>query len=960
MAGDGITAGRQRSRVNGTGAVAGGLHIERVWTTEGVHPFDEVEWERRDVVMTNWRDGSINFEQRGVEYPTAWSVNAANIVTTKYFRGAVGTPDREWTLKQLIDRVVRSYRAAGEQHGYFASPADAEIFEHELTWMLLHQVFSFNSPVWFNVGTVSPQQVSACFILSVDDSMDSILDWYKEEGLIFKGGSGSGVNLSRIRSSKELLSSGGTASGPVSFMRGADASAGTIKSGGATRRAAKMVILDVDHPDIEEFVTTKAREENKIRALRDAGFDMDLGGADIVSVQYQNANNSVRVSDEFMRAVESGSEFALRGRLHGEVIETVDAKKLFTQIAQAAWDCADPGMQYDDTINDWHTNPETGRITASNPCSEYMSLDDSSCNLASLNLMKFLKADGGFEVDKFVKSVEFIITAMDISICFADFPTEKIGITTRAYRQLGIGYANIGALLMATGHPYDSESGRGVAAAITSLMTGTAYRRSAELAGVVGAYDGYARNADAHKRVMRKHAAANDAIRPVGAVATEITREATKQWQAGNKIGEKDGWRNAQASVLAPTGTIGLMMDCDTTGIEPDLALVKFKKLVGGGSMRIVNQTVPRALRSLGYPEEQVEAIVEHIAEHSNVIDAPGLKSEHYPVFDCAMGERSIAPLGHVRMMAAVQPFISGAISKTVNMPESATVQDIEEVHYQGWKLGLKALAIYRDNCKVGQPLSVAKSTKAAAPVPVETSKAVEKVIEYRPVRKRLPKKRTSETVSFTVGGAKGYLTASSYPDDGLGEVFLKMSKQGSTLAGVMDAFSVAISIGLQYGVPLETFVSKFTNMRFEPAGMTDDSDVRMAASVMDYIFRRLALDFLPYDTRAELGIFTAKERTAQIQAEAAAEAAAAETSTVDLAGMAASAPVSTPTHEVLPTVVEVQKQVPASVGSSTELLDAVTGQSSDAPLCFTCGTKMRRAGSCYVCEGCGSTSGCS
>ncbi|AGL20238.1 vitamin B12-dependent ribonucleotide reductase [Actinoplanes sp. N902-109] len=940
-----------------------------MWTTEGVHPYDEVEWERRDVVMTNWRDGSINFEQRGVEFPQSWSVNAANIVTTKYFRGAVGTPEREFSLKQLIDRVVQTYRKAGEDHGYFATAADAELFDHELTWMLLHQVFSFNSPVWFNVGTSSPQQVSACFILSVDDSMDSILDWYKEEGLIFKGGSGSGVNLSRIRSSRELLSSGGTASGPVSFMRGADASAGTIKSGGATRRAAKMVILDVDHPDIEEFVFTKAREENKIRALRDAGFDMDLGGSDIVSVQYQNANNSVRVSDEFMRAVEEGGTFDLRGRLHGEVIDSIDAKKLFRDIAQAAWECADPGLQYDDTINDWHTNPETGRITASNPCSEYMSLDDSSCNLASLNLLKFLNTDGSFEVQKFVKSVEFIITAMEISIAFADFPTEKIGETTRAYRQLGIGYANLGALLMASGLPYDSEGGRSVAAGISSLMTGTAYRRSAEIAGVVGPYDGYARNADAHKRVMRKHAAANDEIRPTSPVATALVKEATKQWQNGIKIGEKNGWRNAQASVLAPTGTIGLMMDCDTTGIEPDLALVKFKKLVGGGSMQIVNQTVPRALRSLGYLEEQVEAIVEHISDHGNVVDAPGLKPEHYSVFDCAMGERTIAPMGHVRMMAAVQPFISGAISKTVNMPESATIEEIEHIHFQGWKLGLKALAIYRDNCKVGQPLSVAKPNKAVAAPPVEAQveKVVEKVVEYRPVRKRLPKKRPSETVSFSVGGAEGYLTASSYPDDGLGEVFLKMSKQGSTLAGVMDAFSVAISIGLQYGVPLETYVSKFTNMRFEPAGMTDDPDVRMAASVMDYIFRRLALDFLPYDTRAELGIFTAKERAAQVQAEAAAEAASVvEAAGVDLAGMAASAPVSAPVGATtsstadIPTPADAEKQAPQSAHSSTELLELVLGTSADAPLCFTCGTKMRPAGSCYVCEGCGSTSGCS
>lgn len=962
MPGDGVTTSKSRSKAGA------GLKVERVWTTEGVHPYDEVTWERRDVVMTNWRDGSINFEQRGVEFPQDWSVNAANIVTTKYFRGAVGTPEREWSLRQLIDRVVATYRTAGEEHGYFATPHDAEIFAHELTWMLLHQVFSFNSPVWFNVGTPSPQQVSACFILAVDDSMDSILDWYKEEGLIFKGGSGSGVNLSRIRSSKELLSSGGTASGPVSFMRGADASAGTIKSGGATRRAAKMVILDVDHPDIEEFVVTKAREENKVRALRDAGFDMDLGGADIVSVQYQNANNSVRVTDEFMAAVQSGGTFDLRGRLDGTVIDTIDAKPLFRTISQAAWECADPGLQYDDTINDWHTCPETGRITASNPCSEYLHLDNSSCNLASLNLMRFLRADGGFEVAKFVRSVELVITAMDISICFADFPTEKIGATTRAYRQLGIGYANLGALLMASGLPYSSDQGRSLAAAITSLMTGTAYRRSAELAGIVGAYDGYARNAEPHKRVMRKHAAANDEIKPSGTVATAVQREATRQWSLGNKVGDRNGWRNSQASVLAPTGTIGLMMDCDTTGVEPDLALVKFKKLVGGGSMQIVNQTVPRALRSLGYPEEQVEAIVEHIAEHGHVVDAPGLKPEHYPVFDCAMGERSIAPMGHVRMMAAVQPFISGAISKTVNMPEQATVEDVEKIYFEGWRLGLKALAIYRDNCKVGQPLSVAKKDRNAAvsveSVPAAVEKVVEKVVEYRPVRKRLPKKRPSETISFSVGGAEGYLTSSSYPDDGLGEVFLKMSKQGSTLAGVMDAFSVAISIGLQHGVPLETYVSKFTNMRFEPAGMTDDPDVRMAASVMDYIFRRLALDFLPYERRAELGIFTAKERAAQLAAEAEVEA-----NTADLTAMASSAPVETrpeepktgPVAQPAQELRDVAAALPApSVGSSTELLEAVIGKAADAPLCFTCGTKMRPAGSCYVCEGCGSTSGCS
>jgi ribonucleoside-diphosphate reductase alpha chain len=942
------TSGTTQGSARGRGPR--GLTIERVYTKPGVHPYDEVTWERRDVVMTNWRDGSINFEQRGVEFPDFWSVNAANIVTTKYFRGAVGTDQREWSLRQLIDRVVLKYRATGEQEGYFRSAADAEVFEHELTWMLLHQVFSFNSPVWFNVGTTSPQQVSACFILSVDDTMDSILNWYREEGLIFKGGSGAGLNLSRIRSSKELLSSGGTASGPVSFMRGADASAGTIKSGGATRRAAKMVVLDVDHPDIEEFVETKAREEDKIRVLRDAGFDMDLGGHDITSVQYQNANNSVRVTDEFMRAVEDGAEFGLRARSTHEVIETVDARELFGKIAKAAWECADPGIQYDDTINDWHTNPETGRITASNPCSEYMSLDNTSCNLASLNLMKFLTDDNRFDTAKFVKAVELIITAMDISICFADFPTESIGVNTRAYRQLGIGYANLGALLMASGHAYDSDGGRALAAAITSLMTGASYRRSAELAGIVGPYEGFARNAAAHARVMRKHAAANDAARSMHEIDREIFAAASQEWTRGNKLGEKNGWRNAQASVLAPTGTIGLMMDCDTTGIEPDLALVKFKKLVGGGSMEIVNQTVPRALRALGYQEEQVEAIVEYIAENGHVIDAPGLKSEHYEVFDCAMGKRAIKPMGHVRMMAACQPFLSGAISKTVNLPESATVEDIADVYFQGWKLGLKALAVYRDNCKVGQPLSAGKNEGGTA-----SAAAAETAVEARPIRKRLPKSRPSRTTSFTVGGAEGYMTAGSYPDDGLGEVFLKLGKQGSTLAGVMDAFSIAISIALQHGVPLETYVQKFTNMRFEPAGLTDDPDIRMAQSILDYIFRRLALDYLPFETRSALGIHTAEERTRQLETGSYAPAETEDDDDLDFESLAQSAPV----HKAAEDESDA-KPAPLTVHSSTELLESITGSSADAPLCMNCGTKMRPAGSCFVCEGCGSTSGCS
>ena len=1715
-----------------------GLQIRRIHTREGAHPYDDLTWERRDVIMTNWRDGSVNFEQHGVEFPDFWSVNAANIVTTKYFRGAVGSPQREWSLKQLIDRVVSTYGDAGREHGYFTSETDAQIFEHELSYALVHQVFSFNSPVWFNVGTSSPQQVSACqpydalistpaglipigelvdgdatgtkvfdasgvtrivatkangmkevlrlhtkagytlditpdhlvwrasgadcgsfvaagtlrpgdklewhrrpafgeaeidarqiaeaalagwlqsdgfvgqyssgtnrsltieamtvtdgelawvtaaldgvfsdvhrherlvetqtadldcrrtrlygeilrpfvdrwgllargldmevpaqlfraslpvvvaylrsvfqaegfvsareastvvevdmiserlvrgmqqlllrfgiyarvgfkndsrsdrhgcwtlriqtagdrrifadeigfpdpvktaklersfdlpghpahdvkrleiaqierlgpmevydiqtesgeylcsnlrvhncFILAVDDTMESILDWYREEGLIFKGGSGAGVNLSRIRSSRELLASGGTASGPVSFMRGADASAGTIKSGGATRRAAKMVVLDVDHPDVEEFIETKAREEEKIRVLRDGGFDMDLGGKDIASVQYQNANNSVRVSDEFMRAVEAGSTFDLLARQTGEPVRQVQAKDLFASMAKAAWECADPGIQYDDTINDWHTCPESGRITASNPCSEYVHLDNSSCNLASINLLKFLREDDTFDVERFQRITELIITAMDISICFADFPTEKITATTRAYRQLGIGYANLGALLMATGHAYDSDDGRAIAGAITSLMTGTAYRRSAELAAVVGPYDGYARNATAHKRIIAKHAAASEGIQPLGGIDDAILTAANKEWTECVALGGKNGYRNAQASLLAPTGTIGLMMDCDTTGVEPDLALVKFKKLVGGGSMQIVNQTVPRALKNLGYQPEQAEAIIEYIAEHGHVIGAPGMRPEHYEVFDCAMGERSISAMGHVRMMAAVQPALSGAISKcvtadtlvassdglvrigslhqgeaedtfreerlvissldgdrktdafyyggvrpvrrvqlrsghqitgtrphrllvarpggldwktlgeieagdsvaiqygaelwatapadlrgiavspphgnqkkvtlpeqmtselafllgayaseghtthstwtivitnsvpevlervsrawesefglraritadpgkcpgvvvsskdvvefmgalgcgsrssdkripsavlrspremvlaflqglaldayvttatapkwaicldspellddlqvvmtnldvmtgrvsgevyaagtqgqlmvslvsfiepdkaaraadylrlsfksgtadvvpgitgpelyelipprrhgeasgrsgfaflldartkqvtrttvervstlpgvelpswlrqvidgnlhfspvesvidagkaevydlsvpkthafvangivnhnTVNLPESATIEDIEKIYFEGWKLGLKALAIYRDNCKVGQPLSVSKSKSA------ETAATVA-VPDGRPVRRRLPRQRPATVTRFAVAGSEGYMTASTYPDDGVGEVFLKLGKQGSTLAGVMDAFSIAISVGLQYGIPLESYVAKFTNMRFEPAGITDDPDIRMVSSVMDYIFRRLALDYLPYEQRADLGILSVTERSAALAGEDPATAA----DEVDPVELAQSAPIERPRSSPQPAgKSQPERNAPAispsTARSSTELIESHQSRIADAPLCLTCGTKMRPAGSCYVCEGCGSTSGCS
>ncbi|MDR2113717.1 MAG: vitamin B12-dependent ribonucleotide reductase [Bifidobacteriaceae bacterium] len=920
-----------------------GLTIPRVFTDPAAHPYSQVKWELRDVVQTNWKTGETVFAQHGVEFPDFWSVNASTIVATKYFRGAVGSPEREYSLRQLIDRVVAKYQQAGWEGGYFATEQDAVVFGEELTWLLLHQFFSFNSPVWFNVGTASPQQVSACFILSVDDSMESILNWYREEGMIFKGGSGAGINLSRIRSSKELLrSSGGTASGPVSFMRGADASAGTIKSGGATRRAAKMVVLDIDHPDIEEFVQTKAREERKIRALRDAGFDMGLDGKDISSVQYQNANNSVRVSDQFMRAVQDGESFGLRARLTGEAIEEVDARTLFRKVAQAAWECADPGIQYDDTINAWHTSPETGRITASNPCSEYMHLDNSSCNLASLNLLAFLKTDGTFDAVRFERAVELIITAMDISINFGDFPTEQIAATTRRFRQLGIGYANLGALLMACGLAYDSDAGRALAAAITSLMTATAYKRSAQLAGVVGPYEGYAQNASAHQRVMRKHHSANDSLVTESTLDSDIHQVASKAWEEVLSLGTEYGWRNAQASVLAPTGTIGFMMDCDTTGIEPDFSLVKYKKLVGGGSMQIVNQTVPMALKRLGYEPETVEAVVEHITEHGHVVDAPGLKPEHYAVFDCAVGQRAIAPMGHVRMMAAAQPFLSGAISKTVNLPETATVEEIEDVYFQGWKLGLKALAIYRDNCKVSQPLSDAKAAKVTDSSPEPAP---------QPARRRLPKRRYSITTSFSVGGAQGYITAGCFDTDHqeLGEVFLKLGKQGSTLAGVMDAFSIAVSIGLQYGVPLDTFVEKFTNQRFEPAGLTDDPDVRMAQSVMDYIFRRLALDHLPFEQRSALGIYTAAERERQLETGSYDEFddVDPESASQDVALEAAK--------------LQSRPQPSATTAHSTaELLDALQGRVADAPICMTCGTKMRPSGSCHVCEGCGSTSGCS
>ncbi|HSJ43486.1 MAG TPA: vitamin B12-dependent ribonucleotide reductase, partial [Euzebyales bacterium] len=763
-----------------------GLHVEPHFTADGVHPYEQVAWETRDAVITDFRTGDVAFEQRDVEFPSTWSMNATTIVAQKYFRGTLGTPERERSVKHMIDRVADTIAGWGRTDGYFADDDSADTFSLELKYLLVHQKAAFNSPVWFNVGAEEHPQCSACFILAVEDTMSSILNWYVEEGTIFKGGSGAGINLSSIRSSKEILKGGGEASGPVSFMRGADASAGTIKSGGKTRRAAKMVILNVDHPDIEEFIWTKAREEKKVRVLREAGFDMDLDGEDYASIQYQNANNSVRVTDEFMEAYERGTTYPVRAVTTGEVLEDKDARDVMRQISQAAWECADPGLQYDTTINDWHTSPEHGRINGSNPCSEYMHLDNSACNLASLNLKKFYDYDAGrFDVEAFKRAVEVIFTAQEIVVGFSSYPTEGIRKNALAFRELGLGYANLGGLLMSIGLPYDSDEGRAWAGAITALMTGHAYRTSAELAKVKGAHDGYAKNESAMLRVIGKHRAAVDEIDP-RPVAPDLLDAARTAWDEALSIGTDHGYRNAQASVLAPTGTIGLMMDCDTTGIEPDLGLVKMKKMVGGASIAIVNQTVPQALRHLGYAEEQVEAIVAYIDENKTLHGAPALRPEHTKVFQCAMGDDSIHYMGHVKMMAAAQPFISGAISKTVNLPEEATVEDVEQLHVDAWKMGIKAIAIYRDNCKVAQPLSVSKKDKTPAEIAAQVAEA------HVPMRRKLPKTRPSQTISFAVGDAKGYITAGEYPGDGLGEIFVKLGKQGSTLSGLLDAFAIS------------------------------------------------------------------------------------------------------------------------------------------------------------------------
>ena len=963
-----------------------GIGIRRHFTTDGVHPYDELDWEERDARITNYRDGTVAFEQLGVEFPTSWSLNATNIVAQKYFRGTPNTAEREWSLRQVIDRVADTITQWGLEGGYFVDEHEADAFNLELKHLLVTQKAAFNSPVWFNIGVPGvPQQASACFILAVDDQMDSILNWYVEEGTIFKGGSGSGINLSKIRSSVELLKGGGTASGPVSFMRGADASAGTIKSGGKTRRAAKMVILNVEHPDVEEFVWVKAREEKKIRVLEEAGFDMSLDGKDMASVQYQNANNSVRVTDEFMQAVVDDTDWHLRAVTDGAIVRTVKARDLMRQISTAAWECADPGMQFDTTINHWNTAANTGRINGSNPCSEYMHLDNSACNLASLNLLKFLDLsdDTGtgttdtFDVEGFKHAVEVMFTGQEILVGRADYPTQSIGDTSRAFRQLGIGYANLGAMLMALGLPYDSDEGRAYAGAITSLMTGHSYATSARTASRMGAFAGYADNEDHMLRVLRQHQEAAAHI-DEELVPPHLLSAAQECWDDATALAREVGVRNAQASVLAPTGTIGLMMDCDTTGIEPDLGLCKVKKLVGGGTMQIVNQTVPRALARLGYTAAENAAIIAYIDENKSILGAPHLAPEHVSVFACSMGDNTIHHSGHVRMMAAVQPFISGAISKTVNLPQEATIDEVEQLHIDAWKLGVKAIAIYRDNCKVGQPLSTAKKESAIEPLagalaatgvePVVVEKIVEKIVEKVikvPTREKLPRRRTSRTFDFRVADCKGFVTVGEFDDGRPGEIFLRISKQGSTLAGIMDAFAISVSYGLQYGVPLRVYVETLTNTRFEPAGMTDDPDLRIASSILDYIFRRLAVDYLSIEERSELNILTTGERTQPTLPgveETVTETRQGTDIPADPPSMDANSPLlsasDAPKELSLLERAGVTGEGVAPAQPNPNVRAAVSH--SDAPYCMQCGVQMQRAGSCHACPSCGSTSGCS
>ncbi len=900
--------------------------IQRYYTMPGQHPYDGVDWEQRSAAITD-ESGTAFFEQDSVEIPAFWSQTATNVVVSKYFRGKQGTDRRETSVRQMIDRVVGTLTQWGREGNYFSSPEEEQTFAAELTHIILHQKATFNSPVWFNVGVEEKPQCSACFILSTGDTMESILEWSKTEGMIFKGGSGAGINLSNIRSSQESLSAGGQASGPVSFMRGADAIAGSIKSGGKTRRAAKMVILNADHPDIEEFVECKAREERKAYDLGDAGWDMSLNGEAWASVQFQNANNSVRATDEFMRAVENDGDWELRAITTGEVLETVKARELLRRIAQATWDCGDPGMQFDTVINDWHTCPESGRINASNPCSEYMHVDNSACNLASINLLTYLDGDGNFDLDGYRHTVATMIWAQEIIVGRSSYPTEKIAANAHAMRQLGLGYANLGGLLMALGLPYDSHAGRTYAAGVTALMTGHAYATSAAIADRVGPFDAYEQNREPMLRVIGQHQAAahnieTDAVAEPPASLEPLVAAARDAWDRALDLGQQHGYRNAQATVIAPTGTTAFMMDCDTTGIEPDIALVKFKKLVGGGMMKIVNNTVPLALRRLGYDDEAATSITAYVDETGTIEAAPGLRDEDLPVFDCAFkaeqGERTIHHLGHIKMMGACQPFISGAISKTVNLPEEATVDDVADAYMASWREGVKAIAIYRDGSKKVQPLSTGEK-KSAAPED-----------ETHARRRPLPDTRDSLTHKFKIEGHTGYITVGLYDDGSPAEVFISMAKQGSTIYGLMESFGRAISYALQYGVPLSDLVRNFSHMRFEPSGATTNPEIPFAQSVIDYLFRWLASRFLTTDEVEALGVMTPEVKQRMVER-------------LDSENGNGNGNDHT----------ESGSQVVVSGVAKSN------GQ-SDSPACSNCGWIMVRSGTCYRCENCGSTSGCS
>jgi ribonucleoside-diphosphate reductase alpha chain len=936
------------------------MSIERRHTEPGVDPFSSVEWEVRDARIAH--GDHVAFEQTDVEFPTTWSQNATNIVTQKYFRGQAGSRERERSVKQMIGRVSGTIADWGRTRGYFATAEDGDAFEAELTHILLHQKAAFNSPVWFNVGFEEKPQCSACFILSVEDTMESILGWNTKEGTIFRGGSGSGINLSNIRGSMETLSKGGTASGPVSFMRGADSWAGTIKSGGKTRRAAKMVVLDVDHPDIVEFIECKAKEEDKAAALRDAGFDMSIDGDGFNSIQYQNANNSVRVTDEFMQAVEDDAEWHTTARATGEPIgEPMPARELMMKIARAAWRCADPGVQYDTTINQWHTSPNSGRINASNPCSEYMHVDDSACNLASINLMKFRRPDGTLDVGDFEHTTDVLLLAQEIIVSPSSYPTEQIGDNARAFRQLGLGYTNLGAYLMANGVAYDSDPGRGTAAAITALMTGRAYRQSAVIAAAIGPYEKYEENREPHNNVMRMHRDASYAIPDSTVVDDLLLAAARHSWDEAVEVGERYGYRNAQATVLAPTGTISFLMDCDTTGIEPDFSLVKFKELVGGGQMTIANKTIPLALQTLGYSDAEIEQIEAYVTEHGTIVGAPGLLDEHLEVFDVAVGERAISAHGHIKMMGAVQPFISGAISKTVNMPASSTVEDIESAYIDAWRLGIKALAIYRDGSKTAQALRTDAQDETDAPDGLYTKADVDALLEHAvleakgdamPARRRMPRERQSLTHKFSIGGHEGYITAGVYEDGTVGEIFLTdIGKEGSTLRGMMNAFATSISIALQYGVPLEKLVEKFSYMRFDPEGITQNPEIPFAKSMPDYIMRWLASRFLDTETQEGLGIMTDSVRAKK----AGEEAASSFTS--DTAGPAnggSSAPMpqaSAGDSETMPAA--------SAMTDTPPVTPAKMGGLELGPACSQCGGMMQRTGACYTCTSCGNNTGC-